>query len=126
MSDLNSYLLTKMGWKAYDGFYGILINKQRQPTCYDEDGLIKWWIIDIDRKIGFLIRTLKTIEKQNEKNLYNFVIVNNCDVFSNFSKKSKHQSISFSTNEELFKLIREWESCNSVYQRHFRINKILK
>lgn len=114
-----------MGWKVYDDFYGIFISKQKQLTSYDSN-LIKWWITDLDRKMCFIIRTLRTTEKQNENKLYKFVIVNNCDVFSNFSKESKHQSISFSTNEELFRLIREWESCNSVYQRHFRINKILK
>jgi len=115
-----------MGWRAYDKFHGIFIDKQRQSTSYDEDGLILWWIVDSERKICFLIRSLRSGEKQIEKNLYKFTIVNNCHVFNNFSKELKHQSIPFSTNEELFKLIREWESCDSVYQRHFRINKILK
>ncbi len=79
------------------------------PT-FDDNELVKFYI----RKetIYILIKELSEEEKQISKNLYKFVIGNN--------------SIEFNSNIELLKLIIEHEACNEEYQRHFKINKILK
>ncbi len=34
--------------------------------------------------------------------------------------------VEFNSNEELWKLVIENEACGENYQRHFRLNKILK
>ena len=51
-------------------------------------------------------------KKLISKNLYKFVV----------GKKSTE----FNSNIELIKLIIEHEACNEEYQRHFKINKLLK
>ena len=77
---------------------------------FDDNELVKFYI----RKetIYILIKELSEEEKQISKNLYKFVVGKN--------------SIEFNSNIELLKLIIEHEACNEEYQRHFRINKILK
>jgi len=62
--------------------------------------------------IFILIKELSEEEKQISKNLYKFIV--------------GEKSIEFNSNIELLKLIIEHEACNEEYQRHFRINKILK
>ena len=67
---------------------------------------------------SFLVFTF--FEKQTSKNRYKFITVNQTDDDVLFIVKE------FNSNGELFKLIIENEACNSDYERHFRLNKILK
>lgn len=114
--ELNDYIITKMGWKSYHPFHGLPIK-----LTFKDDNKIKFFILDKERKTCFVIK--QTIDKQIAKNTYNFVIVENC-----FDKiqPSKLKVIKFSSNLELLNIIKEYEACNEDYQRHFKINKLLK
>lgn len=104
MFQINSILLIKMGWSDNSTW------KINSPI-FEENYLVKFYI----RKkstIFILIKELSEEEKQISKNLYKFVVGKN--------------SIEFNSNIELFKLIIENDACNPDYQRHFKINKILK
>jgi hypothetical protein len=103
MFQINSILLIKMGWVDNRTW-------RLNSPLFDDNELVKFYI----RKetIYILIKELSEEEKQISKNLYKFVVGKN--------------SIEFNSNIELLKLIIEHEACNEEYQRHFRINKILK
>ena len=96
-------LLIKMGWSDNRTW------KMNSPR-FEENDLVKFYIRQ--STIFILIKELSEEEKQISKNLYKFVV----------GKKS----IEFNSNIELLKLIIEHDACNPDYQRHFKINKILK
>lgn len=97
MFQINSILLIKMGWSD-------------NRTWKIRNDLVKFYIRT--STIFILIKELSEEEKQISKNLYKFIV--------------GEKSIEFNSNIELLKLIIEHEACNEEYQRHFRINKILK
>lgn len=124
-----------MGWKAYSSFSGIpLLN----TVIYDDEKYIEFFLVDKDRTSIFVIRQLTEKEKQKSKNSYKFIIVNYEEIklskdaslygstLKRITKRIKPTEIEFGSNIELLNLIIEHESCNSNYQRHFRLNKLLK
>ena len=96
-------ILRKMGWTDHSSF---TFNSPK----FDDNELVKFYIRP--KTIYIFIKELTEKEKLISKNLYKFVI----------GKKS----IEFNSNIELIKLIIEHEACNEEYQRHFKINKLLK
>ncbi len=40
--------------------------------------------------------------------------------------KPKFETVEFNSNIELMKLVIDFEAANDTYQRHFKLNKILK
>jgi hypothetical protein len=65
------------------------------------------------------------IENPNTKAHF-FVIVEDENIENNEVKMMDCKMTLFKTNLELFKLIIKYEAFSENYQRHFRINKILK
>jgi hypothetical protein len=57
---------------------------------------------------------------------YFFVIVKDEDIVKKEVELTKCEMFLIKTNQELFKLIIKHEAFSEDYQRHFRINKILK
>ena len=96
-------LLRKMGWTNHSSF---TFNSPK----FDDNELVKFYIRP--KTIYIFIKELTEKEKLISKNLYKFVVGEN--------------SIEFNSNVELIKLIIEHEACNEEYQRHFKINKLLK
>jgi hypothetical protein len=103
MFQINSMILRKMGWTDHSS---PTFNSPR----FDDNELVKFYIRP--KTIYIFIKELSEKEKLISKNLYKFVV----------GKKS----IEFNSNIELIKLIIEHEACNEEYQRHFKINKLLK
>jgi hypothetical protein len=96
-------ILRKMGWIDYSSF---TFNRPK----FEDNELLKFYIRP--KTIYIFIKELSEKEKLISKNLYKFVVGKN--------------SIEFNSNVELIKLIIEHEACNEEYQRHFKINKLLK
>ena len=96
-------LLRKMGWTDHSS---PTFNSPR----FDDNDLVRFYIRP--KTIYIFIKELTEKEKLISKNLYKFVV----------GKKSTE----FNSNIELIKLIIEHEACNEEYQRHFKINKLLK
>lgn len=103
MFQINSMILRKMGWTDHSSF---TFNSPR----FDDNELVKFYIRP--KTIYIFIKELSEKEKLISKNLYKFVVGKN--------------SVEFNSNVELIKLIIEHEACNEEYQRHFKINKLLK
>lgn len=124
-----------MSWKIYSDFSGIPV---LNTVINDEQKNVQYFLIDKDRKILFLIKEIEKNEEQKSKKIYKFIVLNYEEIklskdnlsygstLNKFSKNCKINEIEFGSNIELMKLIIEFESCNPVYQRHFRINKLLK
>ena len=118
MSELNKYILNKMGWVNYNSIRGIGIDS------FKSDDSVKFFINNKMTKNCYLIKEMTEKEKINSTNSYKFVIMDyNNDSFHG-SPNSKIEE--FSNNQELMKLIIKYDACNEEYQRHFKINKILK
>ena len=125
MFEINSYMIQKMGWIEYSSTRGLYYNrwtsnKKKSYTLFDSDDDVRYFIEFENRNEFFVIKELTKEEKQISKKRYKFITVN-----------QKNEDISFiidefNSNEELFKLIIDNEACNSDYERHFRLNKILK
>jgi hypothetical protein len=125
MFELNSYIIQKMGWFDYSPTRGLYHNrwtstKSKSYNLFDSDEYVRFFIEFEDRNEFFVIKELTKEEKQNSKNRYKFITVNQTDDNVLFNIEE------FNSNEELFKLIIENEACEENYQRHFRLNKILK
>jgi hypothetical protein len=119
MSVLNKYLINKMGWLNYSSIRGIGI-----PNSFEADGSVKFSINNKKSKICYLIREIIEKEKENSTNSYNFIIMDyNSD---SFHGSPNSEIVEFSNNQELMKLIMKYDACNEEYQRHFKLNKILK
>ena len=125
MFELNSYMIQKMGWFDYSSTRGLYhnrwtSNKKKSYTLFDSDEYVKYFIEFENRSDFFVIKELTKEEKQKSKNRYKFIRVTQTDDDVKFIVDE------FNSNEELFKLVIENEACNSDYERHFRLNKILK
>lgn len=125
MFEINSYIIQKMGWFDYSSTRGLYhnrwtSNKKKSYSLFDSDEYVRYFIEFENRNEFFVIKELTKEEKQNSKNRYKFITVNKTDDNVLFTIEE------FNSNEELFKLIIENEACVENYQRHFRLNKILK
>lgn len=114
-----------MGWFDYSSTRGLYhnrwtSNKKKSYSLFDSDEYVRYFIEFENRNEFFVIKELTKEEKQNSKNRYKFITVNQTDDNVLFTIEE------FNSNEELFKLIIENEACVENYQRHFRLNKILK
>jgi hypothetical protein len=121
MFELNSYLLSKMGWINYSQTRGIglSISIQKVYTLFEEDDLVRFFFIKKEKSLCYIIKELSEDEKQKSKNNYKFILVN-------FKyKKPKFQVTEFNSNHELLKKILEEEACVESYIRQIRINKLL-
>lgn len=129
MFEINSYILQKMGWTKYYTSYGL------GPTLaniFNEDDLVRFFILDNEKKFCYIIKEMSVEEKQKTKNSYKFIRFNipeNTDISLKHKitdiKKLKIKVDFFDSNESLMKLVIENEACNEDYQRHFKLNKIL-
>ena len=125
MFEINSYMIQKMCWFDYSPTRGLYhnrwkSNKKKSYNLFDADEMVRYFIEFENRNEFFVIKELTKEEKQTSKNRYKFISVNQTedDVIFDINE--------FNSNEELFKLIIDNEACNSDYERHFRLNKILK
>lgn len=114
-----------MGWVEYSSTRGLYYNrwtsnKKKSYTLFDSDDDVRYFIEFENRNEFFVIKELTKEEKQNSKNRYKFIKVNQTEDDVLFAVEE------FNSNEELFKLVIDNEACNSDYERHFRLNKILK
>lgn len=116
MTELNSYLICKMGWTSYSRLRGIGI-----LNFFEDDELVKWFIKVDNIKTCYLIKSSTEKEKQKGKKAYKFIILEYGDI-----KNSKFQIEFFEGNTELLGLIIKYESCNEEYKRHIKINKVLR
>ena len=115
----------KMGWMEYSSTRGLYVNRStrsnlRSYNLFDDDDEVRYFIEFEKRNDFFVIKELTKEEKQKSKNRYKFIRVTQTEDDVKFIVDE------FNSNEELFKLIIENEACNSDYERHFRLNKILK
>ncbi len=104
MFEVNSYMIQKMGWIEYSPTRGLYHNgtiSSKKYNLFDDDQYVRYFIEFENRNEFFVIKEL------TEEDV-SFIVKE------------------FNSNEELFKLIIENEACNSSYERHFRLNKILK
>lgn len=107
---INTIILRKFGWTERRFFWGkpfTITDLQHKDIKYDY--LDKFFII------------------QNPDTMaYFFVIVKDEDIVKKEVELTKCEMFLIKTNQELFKLIIKHEAFSEDYQRHFRINKILK
>jgi hypothetical protein len=123
MFEINSYVIQKMGWIEYSPTRGLYHNgtiSSKKYNLFDDDEYVRYFIEFENRNEFFVIKELTKEEKQNSKNRYKFITVNQTEDDVLFVVEE------FNSNEELFKLIIDNEACNSDYERQFRLNKILK
>lgn len=106
-----------MGWIPYSKTRGIGLGAR----FFESDPLVRFFILNEDKKMCYLIKELSREEKQKSKKLYKFILLNYKDI-----EKPIFESKQFSSNYEMFLLVIEYEACNEIYQRHFKINKVLK
>jgi hypothetical protein len=126
-------MITKMGWVTYSQSRGIRLGntvtyiKPTKEPCvvFEDDPLVRFFFDDKEKKVCYVIKELSDKEKQKSKNLYKFVELDYTEYGSD-DWKPKIQVDEISSNEDLFKLVIKNEACIEVYQRHFRLNKILK
>lgn len=114
-----------MGWYEYSSSRGLyhnrlVTNKKKSYNLFDSDEHVRYFIEFENRTDFFVIKELTKEEKQTSKNRYKFITVCQSEEDVLFITEE------FNSNEKLFKLIIENEACNPDYERHFRLNKILK
>lgn len=117
MFEINSYMINKMGWLNYSNHRGI----GEGLNAFDSDLLVRYFIHAKSYKICYLIKELSNDEKQKSKNLYKFIKMDYND-----QKNYIFTTTEFNSNYEMFNLIIQNEACNTTYQRHIKLNKILK
>lgn len=118
-------MIQKMGWFEYSPTRGLYhnrwtSNKKKSYNLFDSDEYVRYFMEFENKNDFFVIKELTKEEKQKSKNRYKFIRVTQTNDDIKFIVDE------FNSNEELFKLIIENEACNSDYERHFRLNKILK
>ena len=116
MFEINKYMINKMGWVNYSSHRGIGHGLQ----VFADDPLVRYFIDLVPYKTCYIIKELSDSEKQKSKNLYKYIKMDYN------SPKHKFTVTEFNSNYEMFKLIIKDESCNPTYQRHIKLNKILK
>lgn len=123
MFEINSYILQKMGWTKYCQSYGL------GPTLanlFNDDNLVRYFLVDSDRKFCFLIKEMSVDEKQKEKSQYKFIRFNIPEDLKKYDLKKLNFVIDFiNSNEELMKLLIKNEAGSENYKRHFKLVKLL-
>jgi hypothetical protein len=107
---INTIILYKFGWVERSFFWNkpfTITDLQHKDIKYDF----------FDK--FFIIQNPDTMA-------YFFVIVKDEDIVKKEVELTKCEMFLIKTNQELFKLIIKYEAFSENYQRHFRINKILK
>ena len=112
--NINTIILNKFGWSERRFSWG-------KPFA----------VIDLEHKCIKYDYSDKFFIIQNPDTMaYFFVIVKDEDIKTKGKSKevelTKCEMFLIKTNQELFKLIIKHEAFSEDYQRHFRINKILK
>ncbi len=120
-----------MGWSQYDSYWGLRSTFYNLYNLFQGDDMIKFFIIDSEKNLCFLIKEMSVKEKQKTKKLYKFIsfVIPSEELKNKIIRKEEKLNLDvhfFDSNEELFKLIIQNESCNDEYKRNFRINKIFK
>jgi hypothetical protein len=121
MFELNSYILSKIGWIGYSQNRGIglSVGYQKVYTLFEEDDLVRFFFHRKEKNLCYIIKELSEDEKQKSKNNYKFILVD-------YKYKEPHfQVTEFNSNHELLKRILEEEACVESYIRQIRINKLL-
>lgn len=113
-----------MGWEPYiKNHYPFGTLKKNTPTVplsFEDEPLVRFVFWEDKMKTMYFIRELNSKEKQKSTKLYKFII-------HNFDEpKSRNISKEFNSNQELYKLIINYEACKFTYQRHFKIIKLLR
>lgn len=112
-----------MGWTMYYTSYGLGPNL---ANLFNEDDLVRFFILDDVKKLCYIIKEMSPEEKQKTKNSYKFIRFNIPSELKLVDIKKLNLKVDFfNSNESLIKLIVENEACNEDYQRHFKLNKIL-
>lgn len=115
MKELNTYLLSKMGWIAYSKYRGIGFIENK--LFFENDEYVRFFL-NYKNESLFVIKELTRSEKQKNKNNYKFIYTSINNI--NF------QIIEFNNTYELLKLIAEYEACdNEKYKRFFRLKKLI-
>ncbi len=115
--EINKYLLNKMGWVTYSQVRGIGL--MLKHSLFENDPLVRFFIDISDKKKCYVIKELSESEKQKSKNTYKFII-------TDYDGSTNIIVFEFNSNHEMFTLIIEHEACGDEYQRHFKLNKLLK
>lgn len=129
--EINTYLLGKMGWITYSQTRGIRIGNSihkavtNLPIAFEDDPYVRFFYDDKSKLVCYIIKELSPSEKQKSQNLYKFIIVDYQSVVED-NKNPKIKKLEFNSNTKLIELIIKYEACSEVYQRHFKINKLLK
>ena len=112
--DINEIILYKFGWDKCRFWNKPFLITDFKKNDIKYDFLDKFFII------------------QNPDTLAHFfVVLKDEDIVKSITSKpsleiKKCEMFLIKTNQELFKLIIKYEAFSENYQRHFRINKILK
>lgn len=106
-----------MGWYEREYYLPALIN------LFNDDDLVRYYLIDNNRKICFLIKEMSEEEKQNTNYQYKFI---RFDTTEKDLEKLNLVIDFINTNEELMKLLIKNEAGNENYRRHFKLLKLLK
>ena len=117
-------MLIKMGWVTYSRTRGI----HSHPRFFENDFFVRYFF---DRKLTkklYVIKELSEDEKQKAKYLYNFITADYSDFYPIVGKGTgpSFKVEGINDNQDLFGLIIKYEACNQLYERNFKLNKILK
>ncbi len=129
-------MLTKMGWITYSQSRGIRLGNSitftkpikgpfLESVLFEDDPLVRFFFDDKEKKVCYVVKELSDNEKQKSKNLYKFVALDYTE-YGMEDWEPKIEINEISSNEDLFRLVIKYEACNGEYQRHFKINKLLK
>lgn len=123
MFEINSYILQKMGWTKYYQSYGL---GPELANLFNDDNLVRFFLVDSERKFCFLIKEMSVDEKQKEKSQYKFIRFNIPEDLKKYDLKKLNFVIDFiNSNEELMKLLIKNEAGSENYKRHFKLVKLL-
>ena len=124
MFEINSYMLQKMGWTRYYSSFGL---GQHYINLFSDDNQVRYFLIDKDRSLAFIIKEMTPEEKQKNNSEYNFIRFNLPKNLNQLDiKKLKFKIDNFSSNVELIKLVISNEAGDEQYKRHFKLIKIFK
>jgi hypothetical protein len=120
MFEINTYLINKMGWLDYSPHRGI-----GHPQLFVDDEFTRHFIDLKSYKTCYLIKELSKDEKQKSEKLYKFIKMDYTINRGEFGIP-EFEVTEFDSNYALLKLILKYESCNTIYQRHIKLLKLLK
>lgn len=116
---INTIILNKFGWTEYSPF----LNRTRYFTTSKKG--TEFTIVSEKVNVLYFYYEFFIIQNPDTK-AYFFVKIKDEDIKNKVVDITKLELFLIKTNQELFKLIIKNEAFSESYQRHFRINKILK